>query len=515
MTLDIKSLGFDKNHNRSYKCPMCGETISIVPNTFYGRCPACQATLIDYKPKPHQENFHKSNAQIRLNIGGFGSGKTTMCCSEMAAHAISFPGGRSLITAPTLKQVKEAVIPELDKFMPPWVVKKRVMSPVPKYILENGHEIVVYASTDEQNLRSLNLTAFYIEEASNVDKEIFDQLQARLRNKAAVEFDELGNEVADHTMGLICTNPDESWVRDEVLMKSSKIFTSKSIDRTNYDKLKTKDSVANYHSFLSSSRDNDSLPMHFIRNLIAGKTRAWIRKYIDCYLDVKEGAVYSNFMENVIEPFPIPETWKRVYGFDKGYRDETAMTCGAIHPLTGIIYIYDEYYVAEQPMGYHAVKLKEKLKNYTLYLPIQADPTVCSRNERDGNTYQKYMYSISGGGKDGVWLEPANNNIDIGIDKVRNYLYEGKLKIFTTCDNLKSEARDYIYKPGTDKPVDKRNHLMDAMRYMISPLPENPNDFNTALMPGINVSYDSLNDIGDDGYIDDNTVIGGFNLWSR
>ena len=524
MTLSVEFLGYNKEHRRTYKCAMCGETIEIVPNTFYGRCPACQATLIDYKPKPHQVNFHKSKAQIRLNIGGFGSGKTTMCCAEVADHAMTTPGGKSLITAPTLKQVKDAVIPELDRFIPPWVLKKpRTMSPSPYYILKNGHEIVVFASNDEQNLRSLNLTSFYIEEASNVDDSIFDQLKARLRNPAALEYDENGKEIADHTMGLVCTNPDESWVRDRVLMKSSQIFTSKSINRKNYDKLKTKDSIENYHSFLSSSRDNDSLPLNFIKNLCAGKNRAWIRKYIDCYLDVKEGAVYGDFMANVIEPIPIPDTWKRIFGFDKGFRDETAMLCGAIDPMTGVIYIYDEYYIAEQPMAYHAVKLKEKLLNYPKYLPIQADPTVKNRNERDGETYQKFMYNISGGLKNGIWLEAANNNIDIGIEKVRNYLYEGKLKIFTTCDNLKTEARDYIYKPldktmstNSDKPIDKNNHLMDCLRYLISPLPQNPNDFNLAFVPGINVNYDfNKDDLDEDGFYDDGSVVGGFKLWKN
>jgi phage terminase large subunit len=262
--------------------------------------------------------------------------------------------------------------------------------------------------------------------------------------------------------------------------------------------------------------------LNFIKNLCAGKNRAWIRKYIDCYLDVKEGAVYSNFMANVIEPIPIPDAWKRIYGFDKGFRDETAMLCGAIDPMTGVIYIYDEYYVAEQPMSYHAVKLKEKLRDYTMYLPIQADPTVKNRNERDGDPYQKFMYSISGGSKGGIWLEAANNNIDIGIEKVRNYFYDGKLKIFTTCDNLKTEARDYIYKPldktmssNSDKPVDKNNHLMDCIRYLISPLPQNPNDFNMVFVPGINVSYDLVEDLDDDDFYDDGSVVGGFKLWNR
>lgn len=89
-----------------------------------------------------------------------GSGKTTMCVAEVAHHAISIPGGRTLITAPILKQIKDAVLPELNKFLPPWLLEKSTLTPSPFYKLKNGHEIVIYASNDEQNLRSLNLTAF-------------------------------------------------------------------------------------------------------------------------------------------------------------------------------------------------------------------------------------------------------------------------------------------------------------------------------------------------------------------
>lgn len=58
-----------------YRCPLCGGEIKVHDNVFYGKCDACSATLIDYKPAPHQVAFHESKAKFRLNIGGFGSGR--------------------------------------------------------------------------------------------------------------------------------------------------------------------------------------------------------------------------------------------------------------------------------------------------------------------------------------------------------------------------------------------------------------------------------------------------------
>lgn len=214
-----------------------------------------------------------------------------------------------------------------------------------------------------------------------------------------------------------------------------------------------------------------------------------------------------------MEPFLIPSNWKRIYGFDKGYNDETALLCGAIDPKTNIIYIYDEYYMSEKPMSYHATHIRPYVEGYDKYKPIQADPSIRNRNERDGESYQAYFYRVSG-----IWLEPANNAIDIGIEKVRDYMYLGKLKIFSSCDNLKGEAGKYVYMPldsaHPDKPVDKYNHLMDCLRYMISPLPSNPNEFNTAYIPELSdVSFKSI--FEEDNFKEDNGVIIGVKLWKR
>lgn len=467
----------DEENNRVYDCPFCGSgEVRVAENVFYGQCSICDATIVDYQPLPYQEDYHKSTAQYKLAIGGYATGKTTMSCAEIAMHAQEITNGRSLITGPTLSLIKDAVIPELDKFIPPWIVEHRRMNPTPYYKLKNGHEILIYPSTDQQKLRSLNLSAFYIEEASAIDYEIFDQLMTRLRHKSAIIYDELGNEVGYKYLGLVSTNPEEGWIKDKFLFVASKVFASKSIDRSIYEPLMSVDREKHFHAFLSSTRDNHHKPRDFIERISAGKSREWIRVYIDCYLDRKEGAIYPEFSRHVIEPFKIPNQWLRIAGFDKGYTDGTALVVGVINPRDGVIYIYDEYFETEKPISYHAKKIREKVAGYQFYNNIQADPTVKQRNDRDGISYSDYFYKLSD-----VILEPANNQIDFGIEKVRDYLHSGKLKIFNSCQHLRTEAQKYVFmdnskRNSNDKPVDKDNHLMDALRYMIVKLPRNPMD---------------------------------------
>jgi phage terminase large subunit len=474
----VNRLGVNENNERGYDCPVCNEgEIWIKDNVFYGKCNHCNATLMDYEALPHQLAFHLSNARYRMNIGGFGSGKTTAVSAEFAAAAMEIPNGRGVIVAVTTDQVINTVIPELEKFLPPWFIETKRMKPYPYYKLTNGHEIMVYPSDDQQKIRSLNLTEWYIEEASGVDYAIFDILTTRLRNKAATVTDKSGKVIGFRGRGMISSNPESSWIKDDFLLKSGKVFASPSIDLSVYKPLmKRKERISDYHTFISSTRDNHHLHPGYIQSTIAGKSPAWVRKYIDCYLDFKDGVVYPDFIKNLVEPFPVPREWKRIFALDPGFNDPTAFVAGAIDPHDGTVYIYKDYKVAEQPISYHAAQIKPMVEGFEKVFPIQADPSVKKRNDRDGTAYAQYFKNISG-----LTLEPANNDILYGIEKVRDYMFAGKLKFFNDLDALIDEANRYMYaqsssdKNTNDKPIDKHNHLMDALRYMIARLPKDPN----------------------------------------
>ena len=464
---------YDELHNRIYDCPACGnDEILVKRDVFYGRCPTCKLTLIDYTPQEHQEEFHSSSAQYKLLIGGYGTGKTTASCAEFASLALSIPNGRGLITAVSLRQVRDAVLPELEKFLPPWLIVKAPKSPTPSYLLKNGHEIIIYASNNDENLRSLNLTEFYIEEASGVDYEVFSQLTTRLRNKAGIKYNKNGEEDGFYYTGIVCSNPEDGWIKEKFMFLSDKIVGSESVDVNIYKNLVVNNPYRHYNTFLSSTRDNKYLPNGFIERTTAGKSDNWIRKYIDCYLDIREGAVYPDFAKNMVEPFPIPYDWLRIGGFDPGFNDPTAVPIGAIDPKTGITYFYTDYYVREQPISYHIDRVKELVGNYKFLYPLQADPSVVARNNRDLKSYKDYFFE-----KSGIVLEPGINDILFGIEKVRDYMYAGKLKFFNNLENLKNEARNYIYKD--EKPIDAFNHLWDGIRYAIAKLPMNPMEMET------------------------------------
>jgi len=476
----------ENSQARYYKCPVCGfGEVRVDKSVYYGRCGECGATMINYQPSEHQMEAYESTCTYKLYIGGFGSGKTTEACFEDAVHVITIPNARLLITAQTLQQVKEAVLPELRKFIPPWLlVGGKPKGNPPKYTFINGSEIVIIASDDPDKIRSMNLTAFHIEEASGVPFEVFQICQTRMRNSAAVIYDDAGHEVGDRFQGILSTNPEDGWIKDDFLLRSAELHGSKTVDLSLYQKWMADEREAMYASFISTTFDNPFLPRGTIERISAGRDVKWKRKYLYSILDVKEGLVYPELADHYVEPFDIPQAWPRLGGYDPGIADPTACLIGAIDPLSNTIYFYFDYDVTDRPIAYHGEKLVPEIKPYKFLYPIQADPSVKARAKETGRSYKDYFYAVTG-----IRLQEANNDILFGISKVKDYIHAGKIKIFNNLLNFKDEASKYQFarvretSPNKDKPLDKYNHLMDCLRYAISPLPQNPLQFRGVVLP--------------------------------
>ena len=63
----------------------------------------------------------------------------------------------------------------------------------------------------------------------------------------------------------------------------------------------------------------------------------------------------------------------------------------------------------------------------------------------------------------------ANNDVMDGIRETATALKNGLIYISPKCDNWKKEASGYVWddKSADDRPIKERDHLMDAMRYMV------------------------------------------------
>lgn len=412
-------------------------------------------------------------------LGGIGSGKTLIGCITILTWAVLYPGDYlisrqfypELITT-TYKTFLEICPPEL-------IVEHKVAERWVKVRAAGGQLSNIFFRPLEEpdKLRSLNLSGFYIDEASQVSEAAFMLLQGRLRGKGLRK-------------GILTTNSSgHDW--------GYKWFNKK-------DHLKTDSIKAQFVNIVAPSTENRHLPAEYVQTLLESWSEERIRREIYADEDQFEGQIYSEFRRvvHVIKPFAIPASWKRVVGADHGYRNPTAWLWGAVD-YDGNLYLYREFYQREWLIE-EIVKGKGTEPGVLTLMRIpgtnppryeqiewaKIDPsTRAARNEVGGRKISDFELYVENLPSD-FPLSPANNDVTAGIDKVKSYLkinpHTGKprMYIFDTLTNTIDELENYRYQQLTvaqqgrknekETPVKNNDHAMDALKYMVLGLPEAP-----------------------------------------
>jgi phage terminase large subunit-like protein len=168
------------------------------------------------------------------------------------------------------------------------------------------------------------------------------------------------------------------------------------------------------------------------------------------------GKIYPvDEVELIVPDFQIPKHWPRIYGFDVGW-NKTACIWGAIDRETDIVYLYSEHYQGEQLPVVHAQALKAR----GLWIPGLIDPASRGKSQRDGQQLMQDYVEL------GLNLTPAFNGVESGLYSCWERMAGGRLKVFASLNNWREEFR--LYRRNEQGKVHKeKDHLMDAMRYMI------------------------------------------------
>ena len=494
---DFTATAFGRNLTKMYVaeanqlCPHCRYSKLEEAMSFSGKvceffvyCPNCNAYICTYQPMPHQAAFHLDEHEFKLYAGGFGSAKTYTCGMEFICTVLQIPNSAGLIGAATWGQASDTCLKFVTDNIPAGLIAKSNQDKVNWYVdLINGSRISAKALDKEGKIRSANLSIIWIEEASEVDFSIVAYLKARLRNKNA--FFKGKNRLKM----LLSSNPDVGWLNTEWLMKSSKIFYHGDV-KDRYD-VRPEDADPSTVTHISATSANVYLPPDYEEKLSRNREKWWVNRYLKGSFKYTEGLVYPNFTDYFCEPFEIPAHWRRITGTDFGRRDPTAHVVAALDPVRKIIYIYHEVEESldDKPLDYIVKKIKDAddFPSYLLAYPHQADPRGRNRDQVSGQSwFDAYR-------ERGIIFQPAQdcegNSIAPTIQKIFNYATKGRLKIFNTCRKIYTELSLYKYPErnvGDDKnqgenPLDKNNHLPDAIRYMMSPFPQfpqNPDDFS-------------------------------------
>jgi phage terminase large subunit len=288
-----------------------------------------------------------------------------------------------------------------------------------EYKLNNN--LVEFISVDQpQKIRGRKRDILFINEANELDFEDWQQLVFRTTEKIIIDY-----------------NPSDEyhWIYDKVL------------NRDDVDFYKT--------TYL----DNPFLDKSIIKEI--ERLKQTDEQYWQIY-GLGEKGISKATIFNYYEVPHIPHDAELVsYGADAGYTNDPS-TLVSVYKKDHNLYIKEHLYrtmMTTKDLSDHFKR--ESVGRNTIYFDA-AEPRLIDELRRMGHNIQP---SLKG-----------RDSVNAGIDLLKRF----KIHLVTSDDNLIMEFRNYKWvtdKSGklTNTPVDKNNHLIDAVRYATYSIMSRPN----------------------------------------
>jgi len=279
-----------------------------------------------------------------------------------------------------------------------------------KYRFKNG-SVIKFISTDEpQKLRGLKHSICYINEANEIDLEIFTQLNIRTSEKIIMDFNP--SEIDSYIYDLLIREPDKcclihSTYKDNVFLGKEQIDEIEAL--VNVD------------------------PEYY-------------RIYALGLPPTNNAKIYNHiqFTDS------IPDFYKLVsMGIDFGYNDP----CSLLE-----VWEWDKQFIINQRIYQSYLTTSELIK---LMNDLEINKSTIIWADYSRPEIIKEIRTA------GYKIENANKDIKEGINSVKSSL----ISFTNTSTETIKESKQYMWKTKdsliTDQPIDLHNHSMDALRYAI------------------------------------------------
>lgn len=379
---------------------------------------------ISWKLTEKQEKYINDRHKYLLVEGSAGSGKTIFAVHKVILYALTHKNARIGVfrqTLPSLRMTAWLEIREaLDNYGIPYKENKSegVMT------FPTGSTISFKGLDDPQKIRSLNLDYIYVEQAEEISKDVFNELESRVRGKASMK---------DYGQILMVITP---------ATKAHWIYK-----RFHLHKDDPKIEIIHFHY-----TDNSFVGKEYIEFAEDRKKydyENYIRLTLGLWQDTG-GLIYQNY--------DIKDS-ARGYEFytgccDFGYNNPSCFLL--LGWFDGECYVVDEVYQSHLINHQFIAEVIKCLRKHNL-TPNNVDTVYCDSAEPDRiQEFCDYGFNAVGGIK----------NVNAKIEAVKSC----PLHISDKCVNTIREIESYTYqkdKDGNDldKPIKHNDHAMDALGY--------------------------------------------------
>ena len=190
------------------------------------------------------------------------------------------------------------------------------------------------------------------------------------------------------------------------------------------------------------------------------------------YFTAIEGQVYPSFSKAIVEidsdytQIVLNKCYKFVGGIDFGWNDPFAALVGGVDH-DNVLWVFYERYRSQRTLEEHAAAIPKTVNDRPIIWFSEHNPEAIHKLKKGGHRVRRAPKFTKG---------QASSAILNGILAVNNRIASNRLKIVKSrCPAVIAEAETYIFPEKNeeiigDKPLDRDNHALDALRYMISGL---------------------------------------------
>jgi hypothetical protein len=343
--------------------------------------------------------------------------------------------------------------------------------------LVNGSTIHGLPLDDPKKIENYNLGLFWIDQAEEIEEDIFLKFHGRLRQHQAPRE------------GILSFNPNgHNWLWD-------RFINTKRSDGY----------VRQYGCVEATPFDNPNLPEDYLEQF-ENLPKHWYDRFVMGSHDVFVGQIFVDFNPDVhlVKPFRIPSTWERWQCYDPGIRHEGALVWVARDP-TGNCYVYREVLETGQDVSWWAATCFEeehlddwggsdedvwrRLVGREALIRSQTDGRTVLDLMNDNGWYPEFADRDPGARISRIteYLRPkVGHRHPLGGDPMPVYSRDNpdkiighgapRLYIFEDCEKMVSYLPQYRWKPqrsnfseedSAEKPRKKDDHNIDCLGHIL------------------------------------------------
>jgi PBSX family phage terminase large subunit len=375
---------------------------------------------------PIQKIIAKDTHRYRVLCLGRRTGKTFLSVVEMIGQAVANKDGLVSYVAPTYKQARDIAWQELKKETRGYAIK----------INEARLEIIIPNHYGGESM--IDLRGWESIESLRGQKRHFLVLDevAMYRNFWVNWQEVLRPLLTDYKGGCMFASTPKGY---------NHFYDLYNLEQTN----------ENFKSFHYTSYNNPYIDANEIEEARKDMT---VDRFAQEYLaDFRkaEGLVYPEFSRDihVVDDDKIPQFKEIICGVDFGYTNPSAILKIGVD-FDNNYWIVDEWYKTQQTKEQLIVALGTMNPNY-----VYPDP-------EDAEGVAKLQEA-------GFNVMPVNKNKIEGINKVRECIKQGRLRVKRGCINFLEEIESYHYPDDNgngnlkEEPVKEKDHLQDSLKYCL------------------------------------------------